>query len=262
MKKSIKKVALVLTMILAVSCLFGCGKKKENEFVVGFDAEFPPYGYIGEDGEYVGFDLDLAQEVCNRRGWTLKKVAIDWNAKDMELESKSIDCIWNGFTMNGREDDYTWTKPYINNSQVFVVKSKSGIKTQADLAGKYVAVQMDSSALAALNNEENADLKNSFKELREFADYNTAFMELEMGTVDAVAMDIGVANVQIANREAGAYVVLDEYLSAEQYGIGFLLGNEELRDQVQETLLEMLEDGTLIKIATEYDLQDYVCLEK
>jgi ABC-type amino acid transport substrate-binding protein len=89
---------------------------EDGEFVVGFDAEFPPYGYKDDSGEYVGFDLDLAQEVCNRRGWTLKKQPIEWNSKDMELQTGAIDCIWNGFTMNGREDKYTWSTPYVDNS--------------------------------------------------------------------------------------------------------------------------------------------------
>ena len=105
-------------------------------FTVGFDAEFPPYGYMDENGEYTGFDLELAAEVCSRNGWTLVKQPIDWDAKDMELSSGSIDCIWNGFTMNGREDQYTFTVPYVDNSQVFVVKADSGITAPADLAGK------------------------------------------------------------------------------------------------------------------------------
>ena len=88
----------------------------QKTFTVGFDAEFPPYGYRDENGEYVGFDLELAEEVCNRQGWELVKQPIDWDSKDMELDSGAIDCIWNGFTMNGREDEYTWSEPYIDNS--------------------------------------------------------------------------------------------------------------------------------------------------
>ena len=261
MKKGMKKIAAILVGALVVTAFTGCGKKAEdNEFIVGFDAEFPPYGYMDDNGEYTGFDLELAQEVCDRNGWTLKKVPIDWNAKDMELDSGSIDCIWNGFTMNGREADYTWTQAYVNNSQVFVVKTDSGITSQADLAGKYVAVQQDSSALAALQEEDNKNLLDSFAELNEFGDYNTAFSELEQGTVDAVAMDIGVANVQITNRTDGAFVILDDYLSEEQYGIGFKLGNDKLRDEVEATLLEMVADGTFKTIAEKYDLQDYICL--
>lgn len=261
-----KLVALLLVGMLAVGTLTGCGQSdSENTFTVGFDAEFPPYGYRDENGEYVGFDLDLAAEVAQRNGWELVKQPIDWNAKDMELESESIDCIWNGFTMNGREEQYTWSEPYVDNSQVIVVAADSGIATKADLAGKVVAVQKDSSALAALNDEENAEniaLRDSFADLVEYANYNTAFMDLEQGAVEAVAIDIGVASYQIEQREAGAYVMLEEKLATEQYGVGFLLGNEALRDTVQKTLDEMVADGTFMEIAEKWGLTDSVCLGK
>lgn len=237
------------------------GEAQEGDrttFTVGFDAEFPPYGYMDENGDYTGFDLDLAQEVCDRNGWELVKQPIDWDSKDMELSSGSIDCIWNGFTMNGREDAYTWSVPYVDNSQVFVVKADAGISTQADLAGKIVGVQKDSSALAALEGDA-ADLAATFAEMNQYADYNTGFMDLEAGAIDALAVDIGVANYQIASRGDG-YVIMDEKLATEQYGIGFLLGNEELKDQVEKTLLEMADDGTFTKIAEKYDLTDSVCL--
>ncbi|MCM1569206.1 MAG: amino acid ABC transporter substrate-binding protein [Roseburia sp.] len=260
-----KFLAVMSVMVLAFSVLAGCGASKGRTFTVGFDAEFPPYGYRDDNGEYVGFDLDLAAEVCKRNGWELVKQPIDWDGKDMELSSGAIDCIWNGFTMNGRENEYTWSQPYVDNSQVFVVPTASGIGSKADLAGKIVAVQKDSSALAALNDEENADnmaLRDSFAQLIEYADYNTAFMDLEQGAVEAVAIDIGVAAYQIEQREAGAYVMLEETLATEQYGIGFLLGNEQLRDEVQKTLDKMAEDGTFMQIAEKWGLTDSVCLGK
>jgi len=266
MEENMKKIVSVISiLVLALGMLTGCGSKEEKSFTVGFDAEFPPYGYRDDNGEYVGFDLDLAAEVCARNGWSLVKQPIDWDAKDMELSSGAIDCIWNGFTMNGREEQYTWTTPYVDNSQVFVVASDSGIVKKADLAGKVVAVQKDSSALAALNDEENSEniaLRDSFAELIEYADYNTAFMDLEQGAVEAVAIDIGVAKYQIEQREEGAYVMLEEALATEQYGVGFLLGNEELRDKVQDTLNKMAEDGTFLKIAEKWDLTESVCLGK
>lgn len=274
-----KLVSILLAAVLVMAVITGCGKKEAEEenaegnntdkaevtFTVGFDAEFPPYGYRDENGEYVGFDLDLAAEVAKRNEWKLVKQPIDWDAKDMELSSGAIDCIWNGFTINGREDQYTWSQPYVDNSQVVVVASESGIKAKADLAGKVVAVQKDSSALAALNDEENKEniaLRDSFKELIEYADYNTAFMDLEQGAVEAVAIDIGVAQYQIEKRETGAFVMLDEKLATEQYGVGFKLGNEELRDTVQKTLDEMVTDGTFMKIAEKWGLTDSVCLGK
>lgn len=221
-------------------------------FTVGFDASFPPYGYQ-ENGEYVGFDLDLAQEVCDRNGWELVKTPIDWDAKNIELNGGSIDCIWNGFTMNGREEDYTWTPAYINNTQVFAVNKNSGIKKAADLAGKNVLVQADSSALAALQDEENTDIKalaDSFGSLTQVPDYESALMELEAGSADAVAMDEGVALTKQAQNDN--IVILDDVISQEQYGIAFKKGNDELRDQVWSTLLEMEKDGTVDKIAAKY----------
>ena len=221
-------------------------------FTVGFDASFPPYGYQ-ENGEYVGFDLDLAQEVCDRNGWEIVKTPIDWDAKNIELNGGSIDCIWNGFTMNGREDDYTWTPAYINNTQVFAVNKNSGLKKAADLAGKNVLVQADSSALAALQDEENTDIKalaDSFGSLTQVPDYESALMELEAGSADAVAMDEGVALTKQAQNDN--IVILDDVISQEQYGIAFKKGNDELRDQVSSTLLEMEKDGTVDKIAAKY----------
>ena len=242
-------------------------KDKENsdkQFIVGFDAEYPPYGYKDDNGEYVGFDLDLAQEVCARNGWELVKQPIDWDSKDMELNSGSIDCIWNGFTMTGREDDLTWSKPYVDNSIVVVVKEGSGIEKKEDLAGKVVAVQADSSGLAALtdeeDNEENLKLAASFSDLQQVADYNTAFMNLEAGAVDAIVVDIGVADYQLESRTG--FAMLDDKIRTEQYAVGFKLGNEELRDQVQSTLDEMVKDGTFDDIAKKWDLSDMVCLGK
>jgi len=280
-KKMKRKIALLMVGAMMAMTLFaGCGSKKETKednsqdttrtedsadsgtertkLIVGFDANFPPYGYE-EDGEYVGFDLDLAQEVCERNGWELEKQPIDWDSKDMELDSGTIDCIWNGFTINGREDEYTWTEPYVDNSQVMVVPEDSGIETLADLAGKQVLVQADSSALKALQGDQ-ADLAETFT-LTEVADYNTAFMTMESGAADAVAMDIGVADYQIESR-GGGYVILKEEIAAEQYGVGFKLGNEKLRDQVQDTLNEMAQDGKLTEIAEKWELTDAVCLGK
>ena len=241
---------------------------ERTQFIVGFDAEYPPYGYMDENGEYVGFELDLAQEVCDRNGWELVKQPIDWNSKDMELNSGSIDCIWNGFTMTGREDEYTFSDPYVDNSIVFVVLTDSDIQTKDDLAGKVVVTQAGSSALTALTNEEDNDenlaLAASFASLEQVADYNTAFMELESGLVDAIAVDIGVAQYQLTSR-GDTFRQLEEPLSTEQYAIGFKLGNTELRDQVQATLNEMVEDGTFDEIVanySDYNLDQMVCLGK
>lgn len=227
--------------------------------IVGFDQDFPPMGFVGDDGEYTGFDLELAQEVAKRLGLEYKAQPIAWDSKDMELESGNIDCIWNGFTMTGREDDYTWTEPYMANQQVFVVANDSDINSQADLAGKIVEVQADSSAEAAL--KEAPELTATFKELLTTADYNTAFMDLEQGAVDAIAMDVIVAGYQIQQRNAD-FKILDDSLSEEEYGVGFKKGNIELRDKVQSTLEEMAEDGTLQEVSEKWFSKDVTTIGK
>lgn len=230
-------------------------------FTVGFDQDFPPMGFVGDDGEYTGFDLDLAKEVASRLGLEFVPQPIAWDAKDMELESGTIDCVWNGFTINGREDAYTWSEPYMDNSQVFVVAADSGIATLADLAGKIVEVQADSSAEAAL--KDNAELAGTFGTLQTTPDYNTAFMDLEMGAVDAIAMDVIVAGYQLEQRgESDAYVILDETLASEEYGVGFKKGNEELRDKVQAALEEMAADGTMAKISDQWFGRDVTTIGK
>ncbi len=228
-------------------------------FIVGFDQDFPPMGFVGDDGEFTGFDLALAEETAKRLGLTFTPQPIAWDSKDMELESGNIDCIWNGFTMTGREDNYTWTEPYMANTQVFVVAKDSGISSQADLAGKVVEVQIDSSAEAAL--KEASDLTASFGQLLTTADYNTAFMDLEQGAVDAIAMDVIVAGYQIKQRNAD-FVILDDSLSEEEYGVGFKKGNEELRDKVQGALEEMAADGTLKRISEEWFGEDITTIGK
>lgn len=238
---------------------------EDTVFVVGFDAEYPPYGYLDiETNEYTGFDLELAQELCNRRGWTLEKKPINWDNKDAEIDSGSIDCIWNGMTYTGREELYTWSDPYVNNSIVIAVNADSDIQTAADLADKIVITQSDSSALTALESEELAALRGTFKELQQNPSYNTCFQDLQTGAVQAVAVDIGVAQYQMRNNE-GKFRILEEPISTEQYAIAFKLGNEALRDQVQETYDEMLADGTVMKIAQNYaedNLPDMLITEK
>ena len=263
-----KKIGLIFALVLVAFLVMGTASaglfdflggnnsnataNDDDTFIVGFDAEFPPYGYKDDSGNYVGFDLDLAKEVCKRNNWTFKAQPIDWDAKDAEIDSGSIDCIWNGFTINGRENDYTWSEPYIDNKQVVVVKSDANIKSLADLKDKIVETQKDSSALAALQGD-NKTLADTFKELKEVADYNTAFMDLESGACDAVAIDIGVAQHQVSSKDnSDDFSILNDTISSEQYGVGFKKGNTDLKDQVQKTLDEMFKDGTVQKIAKNY----------
>ena len=232
----------------------------EGTFTVGFDADFPPMGFKSDDGGYTGFDIELAKEAAKRMNLTFVAQPIAWDSKDAELKSGTIDCIWNGFTINGREDDYTWSKPYLNNSQVFVVRKDSGITDFDGLKGKIVEVQSDSSAEAAL--KEKTELSGTFT-MQSVADYNTGFMDLASGAVDAVAMDVIVADYELKQRDDGSdFQVLDGSISEEQYGVGFLKGNTELCEKVDKVMEEMAKDGTMAKISTEWFGEDITTLGK
>ncbi len=277
MKKRFLTLGMALGLTLASALLAGCGSDTPgssdtaagataDKFVVGFDQNFPPYGFVGDDGEFTGFDLDLAAEVASRNGWEVEYKPINWDNKDQELNSGSIDCIWNGFTMEGREDGYEWTEAYMKNSQVIVVKASSGITTLEGLADKTVMAQVDSAALHLLETGGvQAELAGTFKNLQQVADYQSAFLELEQGSVDAVALDLPVARFQVAGKESTFLVLEDDPLSTEHYGVGFKLGNTELRDTVQTTLKAMVADGTVKQIADQYadqgiDFQSW-CME-
>lgn len=238
-----------------------------ENFIVGFDAKFPPYGYLDDNGEYTGLDLDLAEEVCSRNGWKLTKQPIDWDLKDQELSSGAVTCVWNGFTMTDREEEYTWTEPYMDSSIVVVVSKDSNIYSLADLTGKNVTTQTESSGLRALTGEaaeqRNLDLAAGFAQLMQTADYNAAFEDLESGKADAVVVDIGAAYAQIEAR-GDVFRILDEKIAAEQYAVGFLKGNDKLCQIVQDTLFDMYEDGSFMKIVNRYSdwgiTQEMVCL--
>ncbi|MGO5051284.1 amino acid ABC transporter substrate-binding protein [Lachnospiraceae bacterium LCP25S3_G4] len=281
-----KRIAIIMIVALTITTLLGACRKKDEStegkknaskqtsgedtsadrdtLIVGFDAEYPPYGYMDEQGEYVGFDLECAQLVCDALGWTLEKKPLNWDSKDMELESGTIDCIWNGFSITpDRKDAYTWSSPYVDNTQVMVVPADAGIKNLDDLAGKNVVVQAASAALEALNGEDCAKLKESFASLTENPDYNTAFMNMESGAADAVAIDIGVANYQLEQREKGKYIILEEPFYTEQYGIGFRVGDQALRDKIEEELIKLVDSGKYEELAVKYGIDpEMLCLGK
>ncbi len=222
-----------------------------DEFIVGFNNAFPPFGYEDDNGNYIGFDLELAKEVCKRNNWTFKpQPIIDWNSKEIEINSGEVDCIWSEFTINGRENDYTWTDPYLNSSQVIVVREDANINSISDLKGKNVEIQEGSSALETLE-KDNKTLKDSFKALTEIKEYNTGFMNLESCVCDALIGDIGTVKYHIV-KSPNNFKILDEPLSYENYGVAFKKGNTDLKNQVQKTLDEMYKDGTVEKIAQNY----------
>ena len=248
---------------VAAMGLAGCGGSKTEQkpadsevsldtLIVGFDAEYPPYGFVADDGSYTGFDLDLAQAVCEMEGWEFKAEPIDWDAKDALLGAGTINCIWNGFTIEGREDKYSFTEPYMINAQVVVTKKDAGIAALADLKDKIVLTQKGSAALEVLQGDKK-DVADTFKELQTIADYNNAFMQLESGAVDAVACDLSIAAFQMAAKP-DTFTQIEETLSEEHYGVGFLLGDEgaALADKVTEDLRKLNDEGKVKELCEKY----------
>ena len=282
-----KKLLAILTCAMAAClglfALTACGGSNDSAdesadidtLIVGFDAAYPPYGYLADDDEegyeasngntYTGFNLDLAAKVCEANGWALQVEPIDWDSKDALLGNGTINCIWNGFTYEGREDNYSFSAPYMVNAQVVVVRADSDIKTLEDLADKNVITQADSSALNVLEGDQ-ADLAATFAggKVSTISDYNNAFMQLESGAVDAVACDLSIAAYQMA-ANPDKYVQLEETLFSEHYAVGFALGSDALAEKVTETLKQLDADGEIEALCEKYADQgmDYAnwCLE-
>ena len=204
----------------------------------------------------------MAQAVCDYYGWKYEAVPFNWDAKDAELNAESCDCIWSGFTLNGREDDYLWSKAYSDNTQMIMVKKGSGIETLADLKGKNVGVQTSTSAYDLLNDEEGQlELKNTFADLKVYETYTIAFNDLKAGAIDAIAIDVTSGNY-LMSKETD-YGFLDEVLGSEQYGIGFRKGDTELCDKINAALDALVENGTYDEIGKKYpEIYDYLCLGK
>lgn len=244
-----KKIIVALMGIMAFATM-ACVNKASGKFVLGLDDSFPPMGYRDANNEIVGYDIDLAKEVTKRLGLELVCQPIDWSAKEMELNTGKIDCIWNGLTMTDeRLEKMAFSSAYLENAQVVVVRADSGYRTLADLKGKKVGVQAGSSAQDALNDA--PDFKNSLKEVVEFQENVTALNDLEIKSIDGVVMDLIVANYSIQQGKKN-FVVLDETLAPEKYGIAFSKKNKKLRDNVQKTLEDMAKDGTLADITKKW----------
>ncbi len=273
MKISLKIASLVLIVVLFIAFV-GCSSNNNQtqssssptsgtfELKLGFDPEYPPYVFLDNTGKYTGFDLDLAAEVCKLKGWTLTTVPIDWAAKDAMLNSGVINCIWNGFTVEGRENNYTFSKPYMLNEQVVVVKDGSSVNSLSDLAGKVVITQTDSSAFEVLTDGDRLELGKSFNSLQTIADYNNAFRQLDSGLVDAVACDLSIAHYQTAANPS-QYRVLSEPLSSEHYAVGFAKGDTTLVSEIESAFQQLKDNGyidELCKKYSEYGISRDKCL--
>jgi polar amino acid transport system substrate-binding protein len=262
-----KKVLTIVSAAMLALVMGGCGANTAtnttadatNEsaetsasgdtIVIGLDDEFPPMGFRDDKNELVGFDIDLAKACAEKMGVNADFQVIDWDSKEMDLETGKIDLIWNGFTItDDRLESMEFTKPYLDNNQVIVVKKDGDITKKSDLSGKVVGVQTGSSALDAIAKD---PVSNEFSEMPTYDTNVLALNDLKIGRVDAVVMDEVVARYNIENGFED-YVVLDDNFGSEEYGVAAKKGNTELIEKVQDAIDRCVEDGTAEKISTEW----------
>jgi len=258
MKKTAARILAIVLTIALVSCLsLSAFAADRTEFIMGIDPEYPPFSYLGNDGNYTGFDVEVCQAVCDYLGWKLEIFGVNWDEKLIQLDSMECDCVWSGMTIldSMKEAGYVISAPYYDNTQVLVVKADSGFASSADLAGKDVAVQLGTSGEALLNGD-LSDLAGSFNSVLTCDSFLKCFTELEGGAVDAVFVDLPVAASYTASHEGLA--IIDENLGAEQYGIAFRSDDAELCAQVEEAIKALVENGTYAKIAAKDEYADIV----
>lgn len=239
--------ALCMISTLCISGVFAAG----NTFIMGIDAEYPPFSYMDDNGDYTGFDVEICAAACEKLGWDFQVFGVNWDEKLIQLDAGECDCVWSGMTIldSMKEAGYVLSAPYYDNTQVILVKESSGITSSADLAGKDVAVQLGTSGEALLQ-DDLADLAATFNNLITCDSFLKCFTELDGNAVDAVFVDLPVAVAYAAEHEG--FVVINEELGAEQYGIAFRSSDAELCAAIEGAVAELVEDGTYAEIAANY----------
>ena len=247
--KKIFALAIALCMICTFVSVCACADNQK--FIMGIDPEYPPFSYIGDDGEYTGFDVEVCKAACDLLDWDFEVFGVNWDDKLIQLDAGECDCVWSGMTIldSMSEAGYVISNPYFDNTQVLLVKEDSGFKSSADLAGKVVAVQLGTSGENLLNND-LADLAATFSEIITCDSFLKCFTELDGGAVDAVFVDLPVAASYAANNEG--FLIINEELGAEQYGIAFRSGDGEICEAMEGAVAELVESGEYAEIAEKY----------
>lgn len=284
-----KKIIAVLAAVVLTASFAGCAKsqtssgagtsskaddswskvKSSGTLVLGLDKSFPPMGFVDtKTGNITGFDVELAQEACKKLGIKLKTQPIDWQNKTAELNNGNVDCLWNGFSVTEeRKKTFALSVPYMKNNQIILIKSGSSYKGLKSLSGKVIGVQTDSSAETALSSNENTDFKKSLKNVVKIDNYSKAIMEMQNGTIDAIAIDEVVARYYLT-KNPGAYEILkdssgsDVSLATEDYSVAFRKQDTALRDKINGALKEMVKDGTAAKISQKWFGKDVITVGK
>ena len=264
-----KLLAIVLSALMILTAAFALAEDTgladimaKGKLVMGFDEAYPPMGFVDENGEHVGFDIDLAKEVAKRMGIELVLQPISWDAKELELSSRKLDCIWSGLTITEeRRQQMLFTMPYLANEQIMVVMADSGIASVADTAGKVLGTQAGSASVDVL--EANPAVKDALAEIALSDDFVAALMDLRLGGIDVLLIDSVVGNYYIAQQDdPAAFSVLPEVLQAEEYGIAVRQGEETLADAINAQLIAIQEDGTLDAIRANWFANDVTTVAK
>lgn len=259
-----KKVVMAGTLTLAAAALLtGCGgsstdqanQKLPDKIVIGLDDNFPPMGFHDEQtNELTGFDIELAKEASKRMGIPVEFKPVDWDSKEAALESKQVDMLWNGLTItDDRAKQIAFSKPYMNNAQLIVVRSDSPITDRAGLKGKILGTQEGSSSIDALDKQ--ADFKNSLGEVKKYGDFVNALMDLEIGRIDAVLVDSVVGRYYM-QKKAGKFKVIDDKMGDEKFGVGMRKEDTALQEKLNDALKQMSQDGTMTKLSQKWFGED------
>ena len=267
-----KKLICMILALIMVFALCACGGASSapaasaapaapaaeiTKFIMGIDPEYPPFSYLGDDGKYTGFDVEICQAACDYLGWEMEIFGVNWDEKLVQLDSMECDCVWSGMTIldSMKEAGYVISAPYYDNTQVLVVREDAGFNTSADLAGMAVAVQLGTSGEALLNGD-LADLAAIFSNVVTCDSFLKCFTELEGKAVDAVFVDMPVAASYV--KDHAGLKIIDENLGAEQYGIAFRAGDAELCAQIEGAVAALVENGTYAEIANKPEYAEIV----
>ncbi|MBG9979656.1 amino acid ABC transporter substrate-binding protein [Facklamia sp. DSM 111018] len=257
-----KKALTIVLVVVGLSILFGPGLRSnlaaeiqpDEKVIIGFDSTFAPFGFKDEQGNHVGFDLDLAEEILGRMGMEYEFQPIDWTMKETELKSGQIDMIWNGYSVTPeRQEVVTFSAPYIQNRQVIMTKRDSNIQSKADLAGKVIATQEQSASYEAVMRESDFAASLDGGEPVTYATFVEVFSELDNGRVEAIVVDELLALYYIEQQgESDQYRTLDDHFGTEDYAVGFRQDDQAFVESFNKVLKEVIDDGTMEAIEAKW----------
>lgn len=251
-----KLLTLIMAVLMVVACFAGCGAPAEKETVVVGYTIYDPMNYLDENGKLIGFDTELAEKVFTNLGYDVAFKEIQWENKYTDLNSNVIDCVWNGFTCNTKDDDgiaradkVDFSYNYMENRQVIVVSADSTIATAADLNGKIGLAETGSAGETYAKGFEGVTFKGAIKQ-------TDTLLEINAKTADFAVVDAQLAKSYVGKGDYANLKIVEELSSdVEYYAIGFKKGSE-LTAKVNAELEKLGADGTIATLATKYGVEN------